>query len=99
MHRPTSLATLSALNSISRSPWRLVLLLIPLTLACFTLSQTPRAALEPPAPDGPYRDANTAEGFHALFNLTTGSQNTSAGSTTLLSNPTSSHKTAIAAQT
>ena len=45
-----------------------------LALACFALSPTLRAVS--PAPDGGYPNNNTAEGTDALFNLTTGSDNT-----------------------
>jgi hypothetical protein len=45
-------------------------ILIPLVLACFTLSPTTQAGLKPP-PDGGYPHGNTAEGNRALDSLTT----------------------------
>jgi hypothetical protein len=69
-------------------------LLIPLVLACFALSQTARAALPPPAPDGGYPNFNTAEGTNALLNLTTGVNNTASGYAALDFNTTGSDNTA-----
>src|SRR6266700_1919434 len=60
-------------------------LLIPLALACFAFSQTARAVLPPPAPDGGYPGGNTAEGTNALLSLTTGLYNTGIGIFSLLS--------------
>src|SRR5437762_2398509 len=59
------MTTLSMKNSIGRSTFRRAFLLIPLSLACFALSQMARAQLSPP--DGDYPGANTAEGYNALF--------------------------------
>jgi len=89
-----NMKTLPIGNSISRSPLRRSLLLIPLALTCFALS--PRAGAVSPKPDGGYPGQNTAEGDNALFSLTTGFDNTAIGYSALFSN-TSSDNTAIGA--
>jgi hypothetical protein len=53
------------------------LLLIPLLLACFTLS--PKARAVDPPPGGGYSGQNTATGEDALFSLTLGTVNTAIG--------------------
>src|SRR5947207_1098075 len=65
---------------------RRTFLLIPLVLACFGLSPSSRAVT--PAPDGGYPNNNTAEGFNALFSLTTGYNNTANGASALYCNTT-----------
>src|SRR5213595_2453691 len=70
-------------------------LLIPLVLAWFALSPTARAVL--PAPDGGYPNNNTAEGFNALFSLTTGYNNTANGTIALSNNTTGYENTATGA--
>jgi len=60
------------------------LLLIPLLVACFALSQTAQAVV--PAPDGGYPGNNTAEGTNALNSLTTGINNTAVGANALSKN-------------
>ena len=80
-------------NSMSRSPSRYGLFLIPLVLAAFALSPTAQAQLSPP-PDGGYDGNNTAEGTDALFSLTTGTDNTAVGFDALFSNTTGSENTA-----
>jgi hypothetical protein len=82
-----------ARDSISRSPLRYGLFLIPLVLAAFALSPTARAQLSPP-PDGGYAGDNTAEGTDALFSLTTGTENTAIGFDALFSNTTGDSNTA-----
>ena len=82
-----------ARNSISRSPLRYGLFLIPLVLAAFALSPTAQAQLSPP-PDGGYAGNNTAEGTDALFSLTTGTDNTAIGFEALYSNTTGDSNTA-----
>ena len=74
-----NMTTLHLTKSIGRSSSRLALLLIPLVFACFALS--PMAQAVSPPPDGGYPGGNTAEGFKALFNLSTedGSFNTAVG--------------------
>ena len=63
-------------------------------LACFMLSPIAQAQLSPP-PGGGYPGDNTAEGFNALFSLTTGGlANTANGSQALYSNTTGSNNTA-----
>ena len=80
-------------NSMSRSPSRYGLFLIPLVLAAFALSPTAQAQLSPP-PDGGYAGDNTAEGTDALFSLTTGTDNTAIGFDALYSNTTGDSNTA-----
>jgi len=82
-----------ARDSISRSPLRVGLFLIPVALAWFALSPTTQAQLSS-APDGGYPSDNTAEGTDALFNLTTGSDNTAIGFDALFSNTTGDSNTA-----
>jgi hypothetical protein len=67
-------------------------LLIPLALACFGLSPAARAV--DPAPDGGYPNFNTAEGDNALFDLTTGVNNTAIGFHVLFNNTTGNFNTA-----
>ena len=62
-------------------------------LACFMLSPVAQAQLSPP-PGGGYPGDNTAEGFNALFSLTTGLANTAHGSQALYSNTAGSDNTA-----
>jgi hypothetical protein len=57
--------TLPPKHSMSRTPYQLGLLLIPLVLACFALS--PQARAVDPPPDGGYPGFNTAEGQNALL--------------------------------
>jgi hypothetical protein len=80
-------------NSMSRSPSRYGLFLIPLVLAAFALSPTAQAQLSPP-PDGGYDGNNTAEGTDALFSLTTGTDNSAIGFDALYSNTTGDSNTA-----
>ncbi len=95
-------ATLPLPKSISRSPLRRGVPLIPfaLALALFAASPTARAQLPPPAPDGGYPGNNTAEGDGALssvqINATTGAglANTAIGFDALHSNTTGSDNTA-----
>ena len=87
-----NMTTLHLKKSISRSPSRLALLLIPLVFACFALS--PRAQAVSPPPDGGYLSGNTAEGDDALFSLTTGAWNTALGFQTLNHNTTGNSNTA-----
>jgi hypothetical protein len=91
------MTTLRLTKSMSRSPSRLVLLLIPLVFACFSLSQSARGVV--PAPDGGYPGLNTAEGQNAFKNLTTGSGNTAVGWFSLKSLATGSFNTGVGAGT
>ena len=75
-------------KSISQSPLRLGLLLIPLTLVCFALSPTALAVT--PAGDRDYANQNTAEGEDAHFSLTTDADNTAMGFDALDSTTTGS---------
>jgi endosialidase-like protein len=81
-------------NSIGRSPLRPGFLLIPVVLACFALSQTARAQLPSPTPDGGYPGYNTAEGDKALYYLTTGVNNTAIGFEAISDNTSGSDNTA-----
>jgi len=69
-------------------------LLITLALACFALAPAPRAFGVSPPPDGGYAGANTAEGFNALFHLTSGISNTAIGFDALYYNTTGGYNTA-----
>src|SRR5438445_765662 len=89
-----NMTTLHLRKSIGRAPLRLGLFLIPVALGWFALSQTVRAQLPSPTPDGSYPGNNTAEGNQALFSLTTGAENTALGAGALFSNTTGSNNTA-----
>jgi hypothetical protein len=89
---PKKTITPLARYSISRSPLRYGLFLIPLVLAAFALS--PAAKAVDPPPDGGYPGNNTAEGDDALFSLTTGTENTALGFGALYSNTTGDSNTA-----
>ena len=71
------------------------LLFLLFTLICFALSPAAIATLPPPAPDGDYPGANTAEGNGALLHLTTGSDNTAIGFQALFSNLSGHDNTAL----
>src|SRR5205823_14780147 len=69
-------------------------------LTAIVLAGVPAAthALVPPqAPDGGYPNGNTAEGDSALFNLTTGVNNSAVGLNALSSNTTGGFNTASGA--
>src|SRR5438876_6640515 len=78
------------------------LLVIPLVLACFALLPRAQAAtpelLPAPAPDGFYNGFNTAEGFNALFSLTSGTVNTALGFKALRADTSGGSNTAVGAQ-
>jgi trimeric autotransporter adhesin len=95
---PMKTTTSLARNSISRSPLRYGLFLIPLVLAAFAPLPTAQAQLSPP-PDGGYAGNNTAEGTDALFSLTTGTDNTAIGFNALYSNTTGDSNTATGSET
>jgi trimeric autotransporter adhesin len=76
------------------------LLLIPLVLACFALLPNAQAVTSPellpaPTPDGFYPGHNTAEGFHALFNRTTGAWDSAFGDSALFHDTTGTANTAL----
>ena len=93
--------TLSLTKSAGRSPWRSGGILIVVALACFALSAAPKAfgGLPPPAPDGGYPNQTTAEGTGALFNLTSGTNNTALGFDALFNDTTGGWNTATGEQT
>ena len=84
-------------NSISRSPVRRAVSfsLIAVALTWFALSATAHAQKLSPAPDGGYRNQNTAEGEDALFSLTTGIGNSAFGFHALYGNTDGSFNTGI----
>jgi Chaperone of endosialidase len=84
-------------HSISRSPLRSGIFLIPVAIAWFALSPAARGQISP-APDGGYAGDNTAEGTDALFSNTTGTENTAIGFDALLSNTTGDSNTATGSQ-
>jgi hypothetical protein len=95
MHQPIQCNTIP--NSIGcRLPLRRGLLLIPLLLACFALSQTAQAVNPPP--DGGYPGNNTAEGTNALLSLTTGLNNTAVGLNALLHDTSGGYNVGIGSQ-
>ena len=98
MNQPINLKSTipSVKDSISRSPLRRALFVIPLVLACFGPSPAARAVT--PAPDGGYGGDNTAEGSNALFSLTTGAWNSAFGSRALYKNATGIRNTAVGYQ-
>jgi hypothetical protein len=71
-------------HSMNRAPFRLVLRLIPLALACFALSPQARAVCQ----EGCLTNQNTVLGDDALVNNATGSSNTATGHSALLVNTT-----------
>src|SRR5262249_8045680 len=81
-------------NSIGRSPWRRVFLLIPIAIALAWFALSPVARAVSPPPDGDYPNGNTAEGGHALDSLTTGATNTAIGNRALFENTTGANNTA-----
>ncbi len=93
------MTTLRLRKSIGRSPWRRGWLLIPVALAFFALSSAPKVFGLTPAPDGGYPNQTTAEGQNALFNLTTGINNTALGFDALWNNTTGGYNTATGEQT
>ena len=84
-------------NSISRSPVRRAVSFsfIAVALTWFALSATAHAQKLSPAPDGGYRNQNTAEGEDALFSLTTGIGNSAFGFHALYGNTDGSFNTGI----
>jgi hypothetical protein len=77
------------MNTATRS------LVTTLTLICFGF--LPRLQAVSPPPDGGYPGANTAEGFNALFSLTTGLYNTAIGYFALGAVKTGNFNTALGA--
>jgi hypothetical protein len=94
-----NMTTLRLRKSIGRPPSRRGCLLIAVALACFALSPAPSAFGVSPAPDGGYPNQTTAEGQNALFNLTTGINNTALGFDALWNNTTGGYNTATGEQT
>ena len=96
MYHPTQPASSKPVvnNPISQPPLRLAFLLIPLALALAWLALSPAAQAVTPAPDGGYPNFTTAEGDNALFNLTTGTNNTAIGFHALFTTTTGISNTA-----
>jgi Chaperone of endosialidase len=96
MYHPTQLPNSKPVvnNPISRPPLRRGFLLIPLALALAWLALSPAAQAVTPAPDGGYPNFTTAEGDNALFNLTTGTNNTAIGFHALFTTTTGISNTA-----
>jgi hypothetical protein len=72
------------------------LLSVSLLIGCFAL--LPNTQAVSPPPDGGYPNRTTAEGNNALFNLTTGIDNTALGFDALWNNTTGSYNTATGEQ-
>jgi hypothetical protein len=87
--KTNNMTTLHPTKSIGRSPWRRVLLLIPLAVACLALPPTVRGVCQQGC-DGD----NTFLGDDALLNNTTGFSNTAIGWRALYSNTTGFNNTA-----
>jgi hypothetical protein len=90
-----NMTTQSIKNSLSRSPLRLGLFLIPLALACFALSPQARAVCQ----EGCLTNNNTVLGDDALINNTIGHENTAIGNIALLSNTTGFANTSVGDET
>ena len=101
-----SLIQLKTLVSFGRHRFRRLpsqcgLLLIPVILACFAAMSQMRAGEAPdvsPPPDGAY-GGNTAEGYQALFHLTSGGFNSGLGWRSLYTLTTGSFNTGVGAGT
>jgi hypothetical protein len=85
--------TLPLRHSKNRSSWPLVLLVIPLALACFALSPQARGTCQ----QGCLPNENTVIGDDALISNSTGSANTAVGSSALSGNTSGDNNTAIGA--
>jgi hypothetical protein len=83
------------MKSLIRFKRATLLLTVPLTLVCLTVSPMLLAVSSPP--DGGYPNFNTGEGQKALFSLTTGAGNTAVGAFSLLSVTAGSFNTATGA--
>src|SRR5947207_8694304 len=86
--------TLPSKHSMSGSPFRLALLLIPLTLVFFALSPQARAVCQ----DACLTNNNTVQGDDALISNTTGTDNTAIGFEALHNNTDGTENTAIGSQ-
>jgi hypothetical protein len=73
--------------------------LLPIACLIICLGLLPSAHAVSPPPDGGYPGGNTAEGQHALLDLTTGMYNTGVGLYSLLSNTTGNFNTGVGAGT
>jgi trimeric autotransporter adhesin len=80
-------------HSVIRSSVRRMLILVPLALICFAVSQVAQAG-----PDDEYPNYNTAEGLGALYQITTnhatGADNTAIGVSALYNNTTGTQNVA-----
>ncbi|MGC1323056.1 MAG: tail fiber domain-containing protein [Candidatus Udaeobacter sp.] len=84
-------------KSTGSSAWRRGCVFITIAVASFAFSSTTRAELNPP-PDGGYPNQTTAEGQNALFNLTSGINNTALGFDALWNDTTGGYNTATGEQ-
>jgi hypothetical protein len=94
-------------NSMNLSPVRLAFVLIPVVLACFSLSSQVRATCQNDCSgtntfqgeeaflNNTTGEDNTAVGFRALLNNVTGADNTANGSVALVNNTSGNDNTAI----
>jgi hypothetical protein len=80
------------MNQLIQSKTFTTIIVSAVALVCFGL--LPKAQAVIPAPDGGYRNFNTAEGTDALFSLTDGANNTAIGFDALFLNTTGSDNTA-----
>jgi Chaperone of endosialidase len=94
--------TTRSINSVHRPLAHSVLLFVSFLIGCFAISLNMQAVNPPP--DGGYGPpaygvGNTAEGYGALFNLTSGTYNTAIGLLSLRGTTTGNFNTAVGAGT
>jgi Chaperone of endosialidase len=84
--------SMHSMNQLKQTPLPLRIAFI---LACFAVLPGAQALLPPPPPDGGYPHFNTAEGFVALYSLTSGNDNTAVGHSALYSITSGNDNTAV----